>query len=153
MQPELGLSKNGAGWSKVRCLELLKDMGSRGIKPNTSTFNTLISAAVSNDDQRSANKLFKLMVDLKVDPDRMTFTTIMKSFSDQRRPEECARIFEELDAWAFGGADKIAFNCLLGAHGKAGDLQQAEEVYNRMLKRGIQPDSVTFNSMVRACCA
>jgi len=148
-----GLSKNGAGWSKVRCLELLKDMGSRGIKPNTSTFNTLISAAVSNDDQRSANKLFKLMVDLKVDPDRMTFTTIMKSFSDQRRPEECARIFEELDAWAFGGADKIAFNCLLGAHGKAGDLQQAEEVYNRMLKRGIQPDSVTFNSMVRACCA
>ncbi|UPR04861.1 hypothetical protein HOP50_18g82060 [Chloropicon primus] len=147
------LSRNGVGWSKARCLELLKDMGLRGIKPNTSTFNTLISAAVSNEDQRSANKLFRLMVDLKVDPDRMTYTIIMKSFSDQRRPDEVVRIFKQLDASAFGGADKIAFNCLIGAHGKAGQLEEAEEAYNQMLKRSIEPDSVTFNSMVRACCS
>lgn len=148
-----GLSKNGVGWSKSRCLELLKDMGKRGIKPNTSTFNTLISAAVSNDDQRSASKLFKLMVDLNVDPDRMTFTTVMKSFSDQRRPEEVKRLFHQLDASPLGGADKIAFNCLIGAYGKAEQLEEAEEVYKAMISRKIEPDSVTFNSMVRASCA
>jgi len=146
-------SKNGVGWSRARCLELLKEMGTKGVKPNTSTFNTLISAAVSNSDHEAASTLYKLMSELKVEPDRFTFTTIMKNFSDQRKPEEVQRVFRQLDSSPFGGADKIAFNCLIGAYGKAGRLAEAEQMYNQMLGRGIRPDSVTYNSLVRACCA
>ena len=141
------------GWCRMKSLELLKEMGTKGIKPNVSTFNTLICAAVSNDDQQAASKLFKLMVDLKVDPDRMTFTTIMKNFSNLRRPDEVARVFQQLDESPFGGADKIAFNCLIGAYGKVGQTMEAEQVYNKMIKRGIKPDRVTFNSLVRAFCS
>jgi pentatricopeptide repeat protein len=145
--------QEGKGWSRMKSLELLKEMGTKGIKPNSSTFNTLISAAASNGDSQAASKLFNLMVDLKVEPDRMTFTTIMKNFSDLRMPDEVARVFKQLDASAFGGADKIAFNCLIGAYGKAGQLAEAEAAYYKMMNRSIKPDRVTFNSLVRACCS
>ena len=144
----------GERWERTKPLRLLKRMGGEGIRPTTSTFNTLIGAALGVRDNDAASALFRLMVSMEISPDRVTYTKLIKSFGDLRLPEEAMRVFEEMERRG-GGADKIAFNCMLAALGKSGRTEECRALYARMTAkdRGLLPDSVTFNTIVRAHCA
>ena len=48
-------------------------------------------------------------------------------------------------------ADRAAYNALINACARAGDIPRAEGAFSEMLAAGINPDAISFSSLIKAC--
>eukprot|EP00917_Polyrhabdina_sp_WS-2016_P006423 GHVP01014213.1.p1 GENE.GHVP01014213.1~~GHVP01014213.1.p1 ORF type:complete len:695 (+),score=124.10 GHVP01014213.1:1352-3436(+) len=73
------------GYSKVqgnedKCMKLVQRMKSRGVPLNTITYNSLVDSACRSGDTKSALAFLEEMVANQIQPDIVTFSTLVKGF-------------------------------------------------------------------------
>ncbi|KAG5229865.1 pentatricopeptide repeat-containing protein [Salix suchowensis] len=60
---------------------------------------------------------------------------------------EAELVFEEMEVQGFF-VDKVMYTSLMNAHGKNKKMKMAMRVYFRMLKKGCDPDIITYNTLI-----
>lgn len=142
-------------WEEV--VELFRSLESNTKSPLQLTieiYNMVLKAYVlMGAPFRVVALLFeKLDNDPRVSPTNITFALLLQSACDTGYMHAAMEIFREMDRRAKKGARSLinpyVFTILMSGFLKKGNKDQAMAVYEEMLNRGIQPTSITFNTVL-----
>lgn len=79
----------------VRLMQDVKQVVQRmmqgGIRPREDTFNTLMTAALENNDAEVVPNLFNQLLSLNLKPDTLSYTALITALSRLNRPEAAVR--------------------------------------------------------------
>ncbi|XP_020094311.1 pentatricopeptide repeat-containing protein At5g39350 [Ananas comosus] len=153
------------------------DKGSR----RTATWNAIISGNARNGEPISAIRHFKLMLEEAVRPDLATIASLLPAYAEAADLQRAGNIHccllktgflqsmeattglidiyakaGNLDAaWVlFHGLrvkDFVAWSAIIAGYGMHGHARVALLLLNRMVESGIEPNEVTFTSLLYSC--
>ncbi|KAJ0824086.1 putative tetratricopeptide-like helical domain superfamily [Helianthus annuus] len=132
--------------------ETIKEMINAGIEPDAVSYNTLIDGCILIDDCAGALAFFNEMRARGIAPTKISYTTLMKAFSVSGQPKLAHDVFSEMEKDPRVKVDLIAWNMLIEAYNRAGMLEPAKELVEKMKKKGVYPDVATYGSLA-SCIA
>jgi hypothetical protein len=139
------------------------------VKPNYRSFTTCMAAwanctQVESNAPERAERLLQTLLDFyqetqdaDLKPDTTAGNAVLTAWSRSKRPDAPQRIehaFVKLKE--FATPDLISYNCLLHAHGVAGNASEARELLEWLETSAAQdqadlfPDVVSYNSVIHA---
>ncbi|KAJ0470034.1 putative tetratricopeptide-like helical domain superfamily [Helianthus annuus] len=132
--------------------DTIKEMINAGIEPDAVSYNTLIDGCILIDDCAGALAFFNEMRARGIAPTKISYTTLMKAFSVSGQPKLAHDVFSEMEKDPRVKVDLVAWNMLIEAYSRAGMLDPAKELVEKMKKKGVYPDVATYGSLA-SCIA
>lgn len=135
---------NGA----LRVLEQLDN--TVDVSRDVVTYNAIINAMITCNQRGRAKRFWNEMVQAGIDPNRVTFNTMLKSFFGGT-DEDVSRAFQMLQRMEDLAipCDRVTFNTVINICVSAGRLSDAQQVYQQMRGLYIEPDSYTFCTLAK----
>jgi pentatricopeptide repeat protein len=121
--------------------------------PDARSFEPLFAAAAQRRDEVTARRLLSRMEALRLTPSGRCLAALLSAVGrGPGGPEEAQRLCAHLLRRHAGlRKDEYVFSALLDAHVKAGDVDVAFELVQRMREEGVQPTAVTFAILLEGC--
>ncbi|CAK9048357.1 unnamed protein product, partial [Durusdinium trenchii] len=119
------------------------------IPGNTITYNTLLDACAKCSAMARVPAIFEKMRQCDVEPDRITYSTLIKGYCVAGELDCAFKLFEELKADGKLDLDEIVYNSLLDGCSRKQKPQKAMEYLQDMISVGIQPSNYTLSIMVK----
>ncbi|XP_027337406.1 pentatricopeptide repeat-containing protein At4g32430, mitochondrial [Abrus precatorius] len=119
------------------------------IKPNQYTFGSVLNAIAAAEDislkhgQRCHSHLLKL--GLSTDP--IVSGALLDMYGKRGSISESQRVFNETPE-----RTKFAWTAIISAYARHGDYESVMSLFTEMEREGSSPDSITFLSVLAACC-
>eukprot|EP00892_Ulva_mutabilis_P008970 jgi/Ulvmu1/6445/UM003_0075.1 len=120
----------------AHAMEAMSEMRTRGLRPRTDTFNTIMQAAIDNADFLQAVTLFQQLEAEGLQPDAKSYTIVMKAFQEAGQLGRAQRAYSL--AAAAGHANIVATNALVDVLVDAQRLQDASRVVQTLQRRMVQ---------------
>lgn len=118
-------------------LNVYEEMGSRGIKPNAITYNTLIRGLC---EARRMDKIKEILEGAmgrgEFIPDTCTFNTLINAHCSVGRLDEALRVFEKMSQLRVH-SDSATYSTLIRNLCLKGGYERAEELFDQLLEKGI----------------
>ncbi|TVU27463.1 hypothetical protein EJB05_30074, partial [Eragrostis curvula] len=120
------------------------------IQPDVVTYNTLMDGCVLTDDTQGALALFNEMRSRGIAPSTVSYTTLMKAFAAAGQPKTAHKVFNEMQSDPTRvKVDRAAWNMLIEAYCRVGQLETAKQLVEKMKDGGFQPDTATYGSLAK----
>jgi pentatricopeptide repeat protein len=143
-----GCAKNG----KVdECFELYSRMRERGVTPSAITFGILLDACINDTQCERAAEVFESMRKEGCPMNTVLCTTLIKGFAREGRVDEVMRVYRQMVADQNSQPDLITFSVLMKSNCDAGRMEDAMDLLETMLEKGLRPDEGIFNSLFSGC--
>ncbi|XP_022546089.1 pentatricopeptide repeat-containing protein At3g22470, mitochondrial [Brassica rapa] len=127
-------------------------MITRGIDPDTITYNSLIDGLCIENRLDEANQMVDVvMVSKGCDPDIVTFNILINGYCKAKLVDEGMRVFREISLRGLV-ADTVTYNTLVQGFCEAGKLDVAKELFQEMVSQGARPDIVTYRILLDGLC-
>ena len=97
-----------------------------------------------------AYELFQLLLDRDIVPDQKLYNFAISACGQSGRVKDAESIFQHMTTHSFAVPGLYTFNAMISVYGHAFEVEKAQEMYTNMKELGIQPDLVTYNSMLYA---
>eukprot|EP00191_Tetraselmis_sp_GSL018_P021147 CAMPEP_0177584764 /NCGR_PEP_ID=MMETSP0419_2-20121207/4092_1 /TAXON_ID=582737 /ORGANISM="Tetraselmis sp., Strain GSL018" /LENGTH=674 /DNA_ID=CAMNT_0019074369 /DNA_START=191 /DNA_END=2216 /DNA_ORIENTATION=+ len=120
------------GMALMEALQQIARMGATGAKPNTDTFNILMSGCCRMDEPWGAKALFDRMKAEGVPPDALSYTTLMGALVQAGKLEQAIEAFQSLEADPRVEPDMAALNMLAYAYSRLDCMEDAIGVLDRI---------------------
>ncbi|KAH6556147.1 hypothetical protein KP509_1Z201600 [Ceratopteris richardii] len=151
------------------------------INPDLGAWNAVIVGYSQHDYGHSALEMFREMIKQCIEPDKITFSSIVKACTSIGAIETGKLVHNELlsqrleldliignsliDMYARCGSlqeahkilmklsnrDIVSWNILISMYAQQGDCRLVQQYFYEMIKEGIKPDERTFMSILAAC--
>lgn len=133
---------------------VVRGMGKKSVdlNPNVVTYTTLIRGYCAKREIDKALDVFEEMIDLGLKANNITYNTLIKGLSEVQKFEKIKEILEVTAADGKFSPDTCTFNTLIHCHCDAGNLDEAQRVFEKMTELKVQPDSATYSVLVRNLC-
>ncbi|KAL2939059.1 hypothetical protein RDABS01_022508 [Bienertia sinuspersici] len=119
---------------------------------NSKSFNIILNGWCNVVcSPREANRFWRLMSDLRVKLDVISFSSIISCYSKLGRLKEVLKLFEQMKEMGIE-PDRKAYNAILHALAKEGRAKDISNLLQTMEDKGIAPDVVTYNSLIKPLC-
>ncbi|EPS58459.1 hypothetical protein M569_16353, partial [Genlisea aurea] len=133
---------------------LFSEMRNSGCRPDTSVYNSLISAHLhSRDKTKALDKVLWYFEKMKgierCQPNVVTYNILLRAFAQAKNIEQVNALFKELDG-SIISPDVLTYNGVMDAYGKNGMIREMELVLSKMKSAQIKPDVITFNLLIDA---
>ncbi|KAJ6340341.1 hypothetical protein OIU77_008157 [Salix suchowensis] len=103
---------------------------------------------ISDANVKLAIQVFDIMCkNTGLPPTLHMFKTLFFGLCKKGWLVEAELVFEEMEVQGFF-VDKVMYTSLMNAHGKNKKMKMAMRVYFRMLKKGCDPDILTYNTLI-----
>jgi len=141
-------------WGLV--LRLWHEMHSFGVAPDNSTYGTLINVCCRGGRGWATLVWLGDMCKRGLMPDEVTMSIVMQAHKKAGEYETAELFFKRWSSDSIrrmGGRPHYSlctYNTLIDTYGKAGHLEKVSDTFNQMLREGVAPKVVTFNSMIHA---
>lgn len=135
-------------YGKSGCLNGAMEAFNETNKKNVDTWNAIISSLATNGHSSKAIEFFYLMEDCNVQPDAITFSSILSACSHAGTVENGIRYFEIMKDKHGIQPDIIHYGCMVDLFGRAGFFDKAKEIIKTM---PIKPDKVVWKALLSAC--
>uniref|UniRef100_A0A0D3FEQ8 Pentatricopeptide repeat-containing protein n=1 Tax=Oryza barthii TaxID=65489 RepID=A0A0D3FEQ8_9ORYZ len=134
-----GAGMNGEAW------DCFREMRARGVRGNARTAVAVLGAC----DLESGRQVHGHMVRNHGDSgsNAILWNALMNMYSRVGCVDNAEHVFFEIER-----KDVVSWNVMIGAFAKNGHGERALELVDAMLRCGMQPDSVTFTTLLMACC-
>ncbi|KAL5224015.1 hypothetical protein ABZP36_010654 [Zizania latifolia] len=124
------------------------------LSPTLLSFNLLLKCVCSSlvpRDPRlyleiALRVLHEIMPAWKLVPDKFTYSTVVSALADAGRVDDAVALVHEMVADGIVAAE--AFNPLLGAMLRAGDVKGAAKLFGYMQLKGCAPTAASYNVLV-----
>ncbi|KZV37620.1 pentatricopeptide repeat-containing protein chloroplastic [Dorcoceras hygrometricum] len=131
---------------------LFSEMRSSGCKPDSSVYNSLITAHLhSRDKSKALAKAFMYFEKMKgmerCKPTVVTYNILLRAFAQARNVDQVTALFKDLSESTVT-PDIFTFNGVMDAYGKNGMIREMELVLSRMKSNQIKPDIITYNLLI-----
>lgn len=138
--------------SLIQATNVLDRMERVNIVPVTDTFNMLMAAAVSSGDSSLAEMVYSKLLRMGQHPNGYTYTTLIKAYAKQGKLSEAVTAFETLSKDPHSLMDIAAYNAMVDAFARSGEMQAAEKMLERACRFaancGMDPPVEAFGAVV-----
>jgi len=131
----------------ARGLALLEDMQEREQVPNM-LFNSLLDACGRCGEMDQATLLWERMGDLGINPDLVSFSTLVKGYCVKGDLPNALTMFGQLRRRGLR-PDPVLFHSILDCCASKQMTELAEQVVRDMLEEGHEPTSITLSILVK----
>ncbi|KAK8941781.1 putative pentatricopeptide repeat-containing protein [Platanthera guangdongensis] len=149
--------KNTVSWTAIisgyiqngldeEALRYFSDMRMAGVSPDRATFSSVLSASSSLALLGLGKQLHSSSFRLGISSNVFVGSALLDMYAKCGCLEDIRRAFEEIPA-----PNIVSWNALVTAYGQNGRAKDAMKVFDEMISRGMQPDSVTFLGILSAC--
>ncbi|KAF0911256.1 hypothetical protein E2562_008015 [Oryza meyeriana var. granulata] len=133
-----GAGMNGEAW------DCFREMRARGVRGNA---RTAVAVLVACDLQYGRQVHGYMVRNLGGGSNVILWNALMNMYSRVGCVSDAEHVFFEIER-----KDIVSWNVMIGAFAKNGHGERALELVDAMLRCGMQPDSVTFTTVLMACC-
>eukprot|EP00466_Bigelowiella_natans_P006235 jgi/Bigna1/89959/estExt_fgenesh1_pg.C_590023 len=134
-------------WETAR--SVMEDMTKYSVSPDAVTFDALINVYVRAGQWAKARKVLREMQAINVTPNALTFSNVINACVSRG---QWARTLKELErsrgAYRF---NFLAYNVLMAAYSNAGMLDDAIEIYEKMVEVTAPVNVVAYAAFLRGC--
>lgn len=127
-------------------IRLLTAMASAGLRPNSSTFSSLLQASSCMADLSLGAMLHAQAVVCGFSSDVCVQTTLLIMYSTCGCGKGPSRMFDEM-----GERDAVAWNSIILTQVKHADAHGGLQLFVSMLRTGVPPTGFTFAIAINAC--
>ncbi|MED6120360.1 hypothetical protein PIB30_020195 [Stylosanthes scabra] len=117
-------------------------------RPNLQTFNILLSGWKTPED---AEGFFKEMREMGVEPDVVTYNSLVDVYCKGREIEKAYKLLDEMRDRDLP-PDVITYTSIIGGLGLIGQPDKARDVLKEMKEYGCYPDVPAYNAAIRNFC-
>merc|ERR1719337_766475 len=135
-----------------KALKVLDDMKSSGKHtPDEVMYNSLLGGCAKEHRPDEALQLLNDMRKYNVAPSNYTLSMLVKLMGRCRRINQASTLLEDISK-EYGLKINIqVYTCLIQGFFNAGQAGKALALYEKILKEGLIPDSMTYTVLVRGC--
>ncbi|KAJ0771901.1 putative pentatricopeptide repeat-containing protein PPR5 [Helianthus annuus] len=131
---------------------LFSEMRNSGCRPDTSVYNSLITAHLhSKDKSKALSKALgyfeKMKVTERCKPSIVTYNILLRASAQAKNVAQVEALFKDLDE-SICTPDIYTFNGVMDAYGKNGMVGEMEGVLARMKSNQVKPDIITYNLLI-----
>ncbi|XP_057953296.1 pentatricopeptide repeat-containing protein At5g27110-like [Malania oleifera] len=135
---ELGLNRDA--------LRLFKELNSAGISPNSFTFPSVLKACGSLADLEDGRSIHGCSVKHGIVDEEFTSCSLLDMYARCGALEECYKLFDRMPK-----SDVVLWNTMITACSQYGRGHEALELFQTMKRYGVEPNHVSFTSLLSAC--
>jgi pentatricopeptide repeat protein len=129
--------------------EAFENMKAESIAPNLVTMNTLIDAhARAGKMDKCAEILGSMKGEFGIEPDRITYSTIVKGFCMMGHIDQAVAVMESARRTGFA-ADVIIYNTILDGCSTRDHFEMCDRLYAQMIEDGVKPTNFTLTVMIK----
>jgi len=130
---------------------LYEEMKARGVPCNTITYNTMLNALARCGLMHRVPQILEDMraVEPKVEPDIVTYSTIVKGFCASGDLDKSLELLREMKEEAGLAPDEVMYNSLLDGCAKQQRLEEALRLLKEMRASGVAPSNYTLSILVK----
>eukprot|EP01018_Ginkgo_biloba_P004814 Gb_18728 [translate_table: standard] len=115
---------------------------------NLVSWNTMIAGCAQHGHGNDALKFFDLMQAAGMEPDHITFVSVLSACSHSGLVNESHNYFDSMSKY-FGISPRLEhYACMVDLLGRAGRLDEAEDFINKM---PFEPDALIWRTLLGAC--
>ncbi|XP_059644645.1 pentatricopeptide repeat-containing protein At2g17525, mitochondrial [Cornus florida] len=129
------------------CFKLLQVMKTRGLRPNTVIYNTLLHALCKNGKVGRARSLMNEMVE----PNEVTFNVLISAYCREENLIQALVLLEKCFNLGFV-PDVVTVTKVVEILCNEGRVTEAVEVLERVESKGGKVDVVAYNTMIKGFC-
>ncbi|XP_024531678.1 pentatricopeptide repeat-containing protein At1g11290, chloroplastic-like [Selaginella moellendorffii] len=131
-------------------LELYQRMQREGCEPNRVTFVAALKACCGLGALEVGRSIEAHAVDLKMEGDIVVATSLVDSYGKCGCVADAQRVFDAFPATKTKGL--VTWNALIAGYSRQGDCKMVFEIFESMHRKRLQPDGITFLSVLAVCC-
>jgi len=131
-----------------------REMRMRHITPTSITIGCMVEALSSNGDPESAHEILRETLsntDTRPLVNAVIYCSVLKGFSHQRQFDRVWLVYEEMRAEKLA-MSLAAYNALIDACARNSDMSQVPQVLQDMAKDGLEPNIVTYSTILKGYC-
>ncbi|KZV20102.1 pentatricopeptide repeat-containing protein-like [Dorcoceras hygrometricum] len=129
-------------------IELVKDLSSQNVLPDTYTYNFLVRHLVKNRSLGAVNCFINDMREgFDIKPDLVTYTIMIDNVCNSKNLREAMRLLEVLSEEGYK-PDCYVYNTIMKGYCMLSQGGEVLGVYKKMQDEGIKPDSYTYNTLI-----
>uniref|UniRef100_A0A1J3I837 Pentatricopeptide repeat-containing protein n=1 Tax=Noccaea caerulescens TaxID=107243 RepID=A0A1J3I837_NOCCA len=132
-------------------LEMMREMGKKGIKMNTVTLNTIADALCKERKVDEARSLLDSAVKRGYIVDEVSYGTLITGYFREEKVEKALEIWDEMKKRKIIPTVST-FNSVIGGLCHNGKTELAMERFDELAESGLLPDDTTFNSIILGYC-
>ncbi|KAF0979787.1 hypothetical protein FDP41_000940 [Naegleria fowleri] len=133
-------------------ISLLEDMERHGVQPDGTIFSTLLSACADCDAEEHGRKIHEIINSRGLLNDLNVNNSLINFYATRKDSETAQSLFEQMRRNK-APMDVITWNSMIKALILSDRLGEAAKLLQEMEKCNIQPNSVTFTTLLSGCAA
>nr|XP_016452311.1 PREDICTED: putative pentatricopeptide repeat-containing protein At5g59200, chloroplastic [Nicotiana tabacum] len=138
-----GLARNG---EMNMALELFREMQMEGVKPNEVTIVCVLSACAQLGALELGKWVHSYVEKYNIEVNHIVGSALVNMYSRCGDIDEAASLFEDLEA-----RDVTTYNSMIVGYALNGRSTEAIKIFQRLIRDGIKPTSITFSAVLNAC--
>ncbi|KAJ7231026.1 hypothetical protein O6H91_Y458200 [Diphasiastrum complanatum] len=127
-------------------LTLFQQMQHEGMKPDKVTFASVLKACASLAALEQGKQVHAQIIKLGFELDTFVGSALVNMYAKCGYIEAACQVFERISK-----RDLVSWNIMIAGYAQQGLGKKALTLYEQMKKEGVQPDNVTFVSLLKAC--
>ncbi|KAJ2780377.1 hypothetical protein GGI15_003567 [Coemansia interrupta] len=131
-------------------IETVDILAKRGSFDTSRVYNTLIRAAMQNNEFKQVLQLIDHMRKQSVQPNVVTYGMLLDTLNKAGRLDQAKAVFAELMSKHKLKPDTHIFSIMVDACGRAGDIKSMFEYKSMMAEHGMPPGEYIYNSVLSA---
>ncbi|KAK7401404.1 hypothetical protein VNO78_12847 [Psophocarpus tetragonolobus] len=139
----LGYAQNGC---VNEALNLFCEMQSHGIKPDSFTLVSVITALADLSVTRQAKWIHGLAIRTLMDKNVFVCTALVDTYAKCGAIQTARKLFDMMQE-----RHVITWNAMIDGYGTHGRGREALDLFNEMQKGSVNPNEITFLSVISAC--
>ncbi|XP_055830769.1 pentatricopeptide repeat-containing protein At1g62670, mitochondrial-like [Solanum dulcamara] len=140
-----GLSKTG---HTQKTSSLLRLMEQGNTKPDICIYNIVVDALCSDRNLDTAINLLNEIKQKGIPPNIVTYNTLIDGLCKLGQWEKVKTLFSEMVVNLNIYPNVCTFTIVIDGLCKEGKVADAKEVVGHMVKKGVEPDIITYNAMM-----
>jgi len=134
-------------------LHLVQDMLHDGLEPDDIIVNRLLDGCRHLSNSELADKIFKDFIESgHIKPTPPTIATMVKIYGKCNRVEAAAQLVRSMNERFSLVPSVVVYTCLMSCCTRNRRLDLAFEAFNNMVKARVEPDQLTYTTLLKGCC-
>ncbi|KAJ4876686.1 Pentatricopeptide repeat-containing protein [Raphanus sativus] len=138
-----GCSKNG---NFRNALKVFITMQEEGVCPNSATISTLLRVLTCLSLLQSGKEVHCFCLKNNLIRDAYVATALVDMYTRSGDLRSASEVFRSIE-----NKPLASWNCIIMGHAMFGQGQEGIAVFNKMLEAGMEPDAITFTSILSVC--
>mmetsp|Transcript_72809 Transcript_72809/g.129273 ORF Transcript_72809/g.129273 Transcript_72809/m.129273 type:complete len:676 (+) Transcript_72809:2-2029(+) len=130
---------------------LFKRCCDAGMAFDQAAFNMLLFACSKADRLSAAEEIFEDMCKTGMAPSSVTTSILVKMYGRAKMLDKAIAVFDFMECKYGQKPNLFAYTCLIQACVQNRQIVRSWEIFDRMLWDGVEPDAVTYGTVIHGC--